>query len=211
MRQNRQAKKTFEGISKLAATAVMWRDLDIFLRNPLIVEPVYHGRTVPSCHFHRKYVYSDQANMQEGPGFYLSTHWDDARRYGGNVIRARLELPCCIDTDTPFHYDFALCRQLIKNLTWCCPKVAWRQALENWSGGATDMQKSLQRGSTLHAVLMNYWWDLYTARYTESFLRVVTPYIQGIRLPRPDGITHYLVFDPDCIIVDDQPTSPEGH
>lgn len=56
---------------------------------------VYHGRTVSEPTFDLRYVGSDAANDQYGPGFYFSDSFDVARGYatsGGSIIHAIISI-----------------------------------------------------------------------------------------------------------------------
>lgn len=165
---------------------------------------VYHGRQHLSKHFHRRFCGSHTAADQEGPGFYFTSDLADAARYGVHVIKADLtNIRWLPDRRLPPTLDERR-DEFLLHLLWThlLPRRARMDAAENWAGDVAKAREAFfMGGSTLHEVLQTVWFDFYRPSRTALFLRHVSAVYQGVRLPRPDGVMHYLIFDPDCIEV----------
>lgn len=159
----------------------------------------WHGRTVCSPVFHRKYCGSLAANDQAGPGFYFTASREDALRYGNFLIKAVLNVRRWVPKAP------ALPRKVARHLFDCCPKSAKRRALEDWAGcgGARGLIASLGKSYNAAAELENYWYDLYGRKNTSDYLRAVSAYYQGLVIGSESStIMHYVIFDPDSIEIE---------
>ena len=159
----------------------------------------YHGRSVNDDTFSLDYVGSEQANDQEGPGFYFTNALDDARKYAGpagsillckikyviprllssrakpsDSVIARLikRSPDKLDTLSNFAED---------------PNQAYYMALRTY--------REYDTAKDAYQIIAN---DFYKGNST-GYLQALRQYYDGHLVERGLGVKHLVVYRPDII------------
>lgn len=208
-------------VGALAAAATLRRrgsaDLDDRAANQTTW---YHGRSTRSMRFDLRFVGGEEANDQEGPGFYFTNDPEGARGYAypkrdrdnqpdtranpGVVLAVRLRVPRWVDPTRRAN------RTEVERLLRASP--CYREELENWDENPVRAHANAMRGMMSaewqHGVFQNVWGDFYRrcdggdAAYLDGLVKLG---YGGVRIPQPDGpyrmpgTVHAVVFSPAFI------------
>ena len=163
----------------------------------------YHGRTVDSDIFSYDYVGGENANDQEGPGFYFTNNFENARNYAyphGIVLKCKVDYKKLIvkNSTSTTKTNKRVIIDLINNSPNKeyilgnfdeNPKIAMVNAVNAYS--------SHTNASDAYQLIAN---DFYR-RDSKKYLQVLSKYYDA-QLTKLDNTTHHLiVYNPSLITV----------
>ena len=160
----------------------------------------YHGSPSPIQKFTLDFVSGGDAIHQEGPGIYLTSSAEDAKKYGKYIheVRVKLTKSRMMPEKRQINPDFI--RRLILKSPECST------ALQNWdehpqralsmavqsimdSFGPTDYREAMEQ----------VWFDYYKG-YEELWLSTMRSNSwDGFVLDRNDGVKHLICFTPEIL------------
>ncbi len=153
----------------------------------------YHGSKNKISKFTDEYV--GKGNDQEGPGIYFSSSENNARGSGPYVTKASLKLNKVVSRLNPPR------RNDIIYMVQHAPDKD--DVLQDW---AEDPRKayfmildSIMEKKNAHACFQSVWYELYRKSPTAYVKNMVKLGYDGVIVPRSEGVTHYVVFNPKAI------------
>ncbi len=152
----------------------------------------YHGSPATFQAFSYDFVGGDKANDQEGPGFYLTTSYEDAKRYSGpngGVAKVSVKL------------------SLVKDLILGAPNVD--DTLTNWGETRSEafntaVNSIMTYNNGPHDAYQQLWMDFYhrAAGGDAAYLKtmVADGGYDGVIVPRSQCY-HLIAFDPKKLYI----------
>ncbi len=159
---------------------------------------VYHGSPKKILKFVDEFVGGEEAADQEGPGIYFTSSFDNAGHYGEYVHTVTLT-PRKLLTTTPSSNKLA---SLINKMVLMASD--WEMHAQDYDenpriGLRNFIESTIDYNDTEKDVAQQIWYDFY--RYDPvNFVRNMTKMgIDGIMVPKDNGIVHYIIYNPEII------------
>jgi len=164
------------------------------------IETWFHGSDTKIDKFTLDNVGRSEAIDQEGPGIYITTSADDARRYGRYIHQLAVKTAKTRLMPDKKRFDPSLIRRLILK------SPDRDDALTNWDENphralniAVDQIYSSYGPDEYREAMESIWGDFYR-NHPKEYLKALWQW-DGFILPRADGVRHMIVFKPDIIKV----------
>lgn len=155
---------------------------------------VWHGSDVEIETFDTKYLGSGAGHDQEGPGFYFTDNKKDAAFYG-KPQKYLLNLKKVVPLKGQINERHV--REMIKN----APDL--EDKLSNWGENQKyAFEKAVETVMDMedpHNAFQQIWYDFYRHDQPQYVQNMSKLGYDGVIVPRPYGVTHYIVFSPDTI------------
>jgi hypothetical protein len=178
------------------------------LREGLLVEvsgdktiTAYHGSPNKIMKFVDEFVGGKDANDQEGPGIYFTSSFDNAGHYGEYVHKVKLT-PRKLLTTTPSSNKIA---NLIKKMVLMAPD--WEEKAQDWDenpniGLREFITSTINYNDTEKDVAQQIWYDFYRYDPVDFVRNMVKMGIDGLMIPKEDGMFHYIIYNPSVIKIE---------
>jgi hypothetical protein len=164
-------------------------------------EVFYHGSNTQITQFTTEFIGKGDGSDQEGPGIYLTSSADDAKKYGkyihvvdAKVVKSRLLRDSVKTREHGIRLMIYKAPDKDDILTdWDeNPERAYRKAVE----GIMDSYPDCYREA-----LEQVWADFYP-NDAEAYLSRLRGWgYQGFKLDRSDGIVHFICWDPSILTI----------
>lgn len=156
----------------------------------------YHGSNNKFDAFSPEYLDKEDAYMQEGPGYYLTSDINDARAYGPNILKFKIKINKLVSTTKP--PKPILIQNLIKN----SPDLDYN--LDNWGENKHQAFKEaftamMSRGSEKE-VIEQVWYDFYRHNEAEFIKKLAAFGYTGLLIPKNNGVYHFILYDLNALI-----------
>lgn len=166
--------------------------------NAINGNPLYHGSPNKFLHFSYDYIGGDKSVDQEGPGFYLTTSYEDAKRYSspdGGIARVSAKLRRTV----PLKGRPKL--ELIQDLILAAPNLD--DTLTNWGETRSEALRAawtsiVEYNNGPHDAYQIVWVDFYHKhKYGDiQYLKnMIAGGYDGVIIPRSECV-HLVAFDP---------------
>jgi hypothetical protein len=161
----------------------------------------YHGSPNRILKFVDEFVGGEGANDQEGPGIYFTSSYDNAGYYGEYIHTVTLT-PRKLLTTIPSSNKMAA---LVNKMVLMAPD--WEEKAQDWDEnprvGVRDfINSAIQYNDTEKDVVQQVWIDFYHYDPIDFVRSMVKMGIDGLMIPKDDGIFHYIIYNPDIIKID---------
>lgn len=155
---------------------------------------VWHGSDVEIESFDTKYLGTGAGHDQEGPGFYFTNNEKDAAIYG-KPQKYTLNLKNVVPLKGPINERHV--REMIKK----APDL--EDKLSNWGENQKyAFERAIETVMGMgdpHNAFQQVWYDFYRRDQSEYVKNMSKLGYDGVIVPRPYGVIHYIVFSPDAI------------
>lgn len=161
----------------------------------------YHGSNTKIEEFHLINVSNPDATHQEGPGIYLTSSIDDARRYGKfiHVVKAKLAKSRTMPDNRKFGPDF------IRRLISLSPDKA--DALSNWDENPSKAMNMAVSSiidsygpSDYRQALEQVWADFYMG-HEDKWLSKLRVFGWDGFIVQQSGLQHLICFNPEILTI----------
>lgn len=164
-------------------------------------ETFYHGSSAPIGKFHLEAAGGKEAIDQEGPGIYLTSSIEDARRYGKHVHTISVKLVKSRMMPDKRKLNPEWIRVLMKR----APES--EDTLTNWGenpaqalNAAVDSIMDSYGPSEYRKALEQIWYDFYKGHEQVWFSKMRVAGWDGFIVNKPsDGVKHLICFNPDIL------------
>lgn len=163
----------------------------------------YHGSNVSIDKFHLKSAGGKEAIDQEGPGIYLTSSIEDARRYGKFVhtVTAKIVKSRMMPDKRTINETFV--RALIKRSPEADDELMnWDEnparALNAAAGSIMDSYGPNQYREAMEQI----WYDFYKGHEEIWFSKMRVAGWDGFILDRADGVKHFICFNEEILSIE---------
>ena len=162
---------------------------------------VYHGSPNKILKFVDEFVGGEKANDQEGPGIYFTSSFDNAGHYGEYVHKAILSPRKLLTTKPSSNKIAGLIEKMVLMASdWEMhaqdydenPKIGLRKFIES----------TIQYNDTEKDVVQQIWYDFYRYEPVNFVRNMVKIGIDGIMVPKENGVVHYIIYNPAIIKIE---------
>jgi hypothetical protein len=158
----------------------------------------YHGSPKRILKFVDEFVGGEQAADQEGPGIYFTSSFDNAGYYGEYVHTVTLT-PKKLLTVTPSSNKMA---GLIQKMVMMAPD--WEMHAQNYDenpriGLRNFIESTIDYNDTEKDIAQQIWVDFYRYEPVDFVRNMVKMGIDGLMIPKNDGVVHYIIYNPAII------------
>jgi len=138
------------------------------------------------------------SSASEGPGIYFTSNEENARMYGKNITRMKINNANIL---TPSNKPFS--KKQIKKILNYVDKERMRIAVSNWNENFYEGKEMLINSITdeKNAInqIMNIWADIYYHQNQLEFMNLMKNNgIDGIMVPK-ENKTHYVIYNKDIL------------
>jgi hypothetical protein len=167
-------------------------------QSPIIA---YHGSPKKILKFVDEFVGGEKAADQEGPGIYFTSSFDNAGHYGEYVHKVTLK-PRKLLTTKPSSNKIA---KLIEKMVLMASD--WEMHAQDYDenpkiGLRNFIISTIDYNDTEKDVAQQIWIDFYRYSPVDFVRNMVKLGIDGIMVPKENGVTHYIIYNPSIIIID---------
>ena len=161
----------------------------------------YHGSPKRILKFVDEFVGGEEAADQEGPGIYFTSSFDNAGHYGEYVHKVTLT-PRKLLSTKPSSNKLA---GLIEKMVLMAPD--WEMHAQDYDenpriGLRKFIQSTIEYNDTEKDVLQQIWYDFYRYKPVDFVRNMVKMGIDGIMVPKENGVIHYIIYNPSIINID---------
>lgn len=162
----------------------------------------YHGSNSPIKQFTLDFVNHNAVN-QSGPGIYLTSSVDDAKRYGKFVHHLTVKVvKSRIMPDKK-----ALPRELVQKLLWDAPNrednlMDWDENPQKALRKAVDAVMGRHAPNEFRQAMETIWYDHYRGEEKVWLQKMVELGYDGFMVTHSDNTVHYICFNPSVITID---------
>jgi hypothetical protein len=158
----------------------------------------YHGSPKRIVKFVDEFVGAEKANDREGPGIYFSSSFDDARHYGEYVHTVSLTPRKLLSVKPSSNKMAGLINKMVLMATdWELlvqdyhenPKIGLRKFIE----------ATIDYNENEKDVAQQIWFDFYRYDPVDFVRNMVKLGIDGLMVPKEQGVVHYIIYNPDII------------
>jgi hypothetical protein len=158
----------------------------------------YHGSPKRILKFVDEFVGGEQAADQEGPGIYFTSSFDNAGYYGEYVHTVTLT-PRKLLTVTPSSNKMA---GLIQKMVMMAPD--WEMHAQDYDenpriGLRNFIESTIDYNDTEKDIAQQIWIDFYRYEPVDFVRNMVKMGIDGLMIPKNDGVVHYIIYNPAII------------
>jgi hypothetical protein len=168
------------------------------------IKPIiaYHGSPNKILKFVDEFVGGEKANDQEGPGIYFTSSFDNAGHYGEYVHTVTLS-PRKLISMAPSSNKIS---GLINKMVLMAPD--WQMSAQNYDenpriGLRNFIEATIDYNDTEKDVVQQIWYDFYRYNPIDFVRNMVKLGIDGIMVPKDNGVIHYIIYNPSIIKIQD--------
>jgi hypothetical protein len=164
------------------------------------LETFYHGSSNLISEFNLDNVGGENAINQEGPGIYLTSSADDAKKYGNHIheVKVRMSKARMMPDQRTIKPEFV--RGLIAK------SPIRDEVLQNWDENQQRAMHAAVEGimssygpNDYREAMEQIWADFYSGHEREWLSRMRSNGWDGFVLQRNDGVKHFICFTPEIL------------
>ncbi|MFA5314218.1 MAG: hypothetical protein WC375_13030 [Methanomassiliicoccales archaeon] len=138
------------------------------------------------------------SSLSEGPGIYFTTNQEDAKLYGSNITKLRLNNARILTEDSK-KFSFKQIEKLLNNIDKEKIRLAASNWDENYNVGYRIMVQSIMDESNPIDQLINIWANVFYHQHPNQFMEVMKNFgIDGFAKVKQDA-TYYVIYNKEIL------------